>query len=592
MTLGFSTEATAGLRRLLHYVRPYRLVVIPSALAIILYALATGVVPFFVQDVFEDFRSRLLETAEAADSVIEALRLPLMIVGVFALRGIMNFLTIYGLSWVGRSAIRDLRTELFRHYLYLPSAYYDRNASGTLLSRLTFNTEQVAEAISTSIVTIIRDGLLIVVMFAIMLRFSFELTLILAVVGPVIALLLGAMSRAFRRYSTRIQNSMGDATRIASQALKGQRVIKIFGGQEYESAKFEDFNRRNFRLHLRLVATRTFGDSLTQFVVVFGVAVIGFLVFSGWLDQDIDAPLFSGFITAVGILLTSLKRLVGTNAALQRGIAAADSLFEILDEPAEAAATNAAAAVPRIRGEIEFDDVSFRYGEDQEEVLHRVDFRVEPGQSLAIVGRSGSGKSTLVSLLPRFYDVSSGAIRLDGRNVLDYPLQGLRDQLSFVGQDVILFDDTIAGNIAYGALAGASRAEIERAAEAAYVGEFTAELPAGLDTPVGEAGTLMSGGQRQRIAIARAILKDAPILILDEATSALDSESERRVQAALNELMRGRTTLIIAHRLSTVEQADRILVMRDGRVVESGTHVELLAAGGYYSGLYRLQFAD
>jgi subfamily B ATP-binding cassette protein MsbA len=503
----------------------------------------------------------------------------------------MNFLTIYGLSWVGRSAIRDLRAELFRQYLYLPAAYYDRHASGDLLSRLTFNTEQVAEAISNSLVTVIRDCLLIVVMLVIMLTFSLELTLILAVVGPVVALLLGAMSRAFRRYSKRIQSSMGDVTRIAAQALKGQRVIKVFSGQEFEAARFEEINHRNFRQNLRLVATRAFGDSLTQFVVVLGVAVIGFLVFSGWLDQDIDAPLFSGFITAVGILLTSLKRLVGTNAALQRGIAAAESLFEIIDEPAEPS-TPVSSMPPRSAGEIEFDDVSFRYGADQEEVLHRIAFTQKPGATLAIVGRSGSGKSTLVSLLPRFYDVTAGAIRLDGQDIREYSLESLRRQFSFVSQDVVLFDDTIAANIAYGALSTATREEIERAAETAYVNDFAAELPRGLDTPVGEAGTLMSGGQRQRIAIARAVLKDAPVLILDEATSALDSESERRVQSALNELMRGRTTLIIAHRLSTVEQADRILVMRDGRIIESGTHVELLAAESYYASLYRLQFAD
>jgi subfamily B ATP-binding cassette protein MsbA len=591
MTLGFSSEATAVLRRLLGYVRPYRHVVIPAALAIILYAVVTGVVPFFVQDVFEEFRDRLLQSAEASNSVFEALRLPLLIVGVFALRGTMNFLTIYGLSWVGRSAIRDLRAELFRQYLYLPAAYYDRHASGDLLSRLTFNTEQVAEAISNSLVTVIRDCLLIVVMLVIMLTFSLELTLILAVVGPVVALLLGAMSRAFRRYSKRIQSSMGDVTRIAAQALKGQRVIKVFSGQEFEAARFEEINHRNFRQNLRLVATRAFGDSLTQFVVVLGVAVIGFLVFSGWLDQDIDAPLFSGFITAVGILLTSLKRLVGTNAALQRGIAAAESLFEIIDEPAEPS-TPVSSMPPRSAGEIEFDDVSFRYGADQEEVLHRIAFTQKPGATLAIVGRSGSGKSTLVSLLPRFYDVTAGAIRLDGQDIREYSLESLRRQFSFVSQDVVLFDDTIAANIAYGALSTATREEIERAAETAYVNDFAAELPRGLDTPVGEAGTLMSGGQRQRIAIARAVLKDAPVLILDEATSALDSESERRVQSALNELMRGRTTLIIAHRLSTVEQADRILVMRDGRIIESGTHVELLAAESYYASLYRLQFAD
>lgn len=623
MTFGLNTEATAVLRRLLGYVRPYRVVVVPAALAIMLYALATGLVPFFVEGVFDEFRDRALDAAESSENWMEALKWPLIAVAIFALRGLMNFLTIYGLAWVGRSAVRDLRAKLFRHYLYLPAAWYDRNASGDLVSRLTFNTEQVAEALSNAIVILIRDTLLIVVMIGVMIHFSLELTLILAVVGPVVALLLGAMSRAFRRYSSRIQSSMGDVTRVVSQALQGQRVVKIFSGQEYEAARFHELNSRNLRLNLRLVATRAFGDGLTQFIVILGVAVIGFFVFSGWLDQEIESPAFTGFITAVGILLTSLKRLVGTNAALQRGVAAAESLFEILDQPAEsgvalsdegaagvtAPAIAAAggsengpedgvvragglAKVPRVTGAIDFDAVGFRYGSAPDRALEAISFRVEAGQTLAIVGQSGSGKSTLVNLLPRFYEFGSGSIRLDGRDIRDYPLDVLRRQFGYVGQDIVLFDDTIAGNIAYGALSGAQRADIERAADAAHVSQFAAALPKGLDTPVGEAGSLLSGGQRQRIAIARAILKDAPVLILDEATSALDSESERQVQAALGALMQGRTALVIAHRLSTVEQADRIIVMREGRIVESGTHAELLASNDYYASLHRLQFTD
>jgi subfamily B ATP-binding cassette protein MsbA len=320
------------------------------------------------------------------------------------------------------------------------------------------------------------------------------------------------------------------------------------------------------------------------------VAVIIFFVFSGLLTEDFESAAFTGFLTAIAILLTSLKRLVNTNAAFQRGIAAAEGLFVVLDEPAESSAVDASSE--RARGALVFDDVSFRYGEDQDEILHRIDLKLEPGQTLAIVGRSGSGKSTLVSLVPRFYDVTSGAVLLDGRDVRDYALQSLRRQIGFVSQEVVIFDDTIAGNIAYGALAEVSRAEIERAAEMAHVSSFASELPDGLDSQVGEGGSLLSGGQRQRIAIARALLKDAPVLILDEATSALDTESERNVQAALTELMRGRTTLVIAHRLSTVERADRIIVMHDGRIVESGTHQELLAAGGTYSSLHRLQFAE
>jgi subfamily B ATP-binding cassette protein MsbA len=598
MAFGLNTQSTAVLRRLLRYVRPYRFVLIPAGLAMIVYALVTAAVPYFFADFFEDLQSRAQAELTSDSGVIASLRLPLVIVAIFVLRGAMDFFTVYGLSWVGRSAVRDLRTELFRHYLYMPASFYDRNATGDLVSRLTFNTEQIAEAISSSVVILVRDLLLVALMLGVMLWFSPKLTLILAIVGPLLALLLGSMSRAFRRYSARIQSSMGDVTRVGAQALQGQRVIKVFSGQEFETQRFGDLNQRNFRQHMRLVAARSFGDALTQLIVVIGIAVIFFMVLNGWItprtaspEADVfDSPELLGFIGALAIMLTALKRFVTTNAAFQRGIAAAESLFEILDQPSEPAID--AVAGSRVAGAVEFADVTFRYGSEPEPVLRNVSFRLESGNTLAVVGRSGSGKSTLVSLLPRFYDVTGGVIRLDGRDIRDYPLQELRRQFSFVGQDVVLFDDTIAGNIAYGALAGASREDIERAAQAAHVNEFAATFADGLDTRVGERGTLLSGGQRQRVAIARAILKDAPVLILDEATSALDTESERHVQAALTGLMRGRTTLVIAHRLSTIEQADRILVMRDGGIVESGTHGDLIAADGYYASLHRLQFAD
>jgi subfamily B ATP-binding cassette protein MsbA len=598
MALGLSSQGTAVLRRLLRYVRPYSYVLVPAAIAMVVYALVTAAVPLLLEDILEEFTERAESELVAEGSIFESLRLPLLIVVAFVLRGVMDVFTVYGLGWVGRSAVRDLRTELFRHFLCLPASFYDRNATGDLVSRLTFNTEQIAEAVSNAVVIIVRDFLLILFMLVVMLTFNPKLTLILAIVGPLLALLLGAMSRAFRRYSGRIQSSMGDVTRVAGQALQGQRVIKVFSGQDFETRRFEEINQRNMRQHLRLMAARSFGDALTQFVVVCGVAVIFFLVLVGWITPNTDSadiPVFEspqllGFIGALAIMLTALKRFVTTNATFQRGIAAAESLFEILDQPEEPGL--GVATAERVAGAVEFSGVSFRYGDEKEKILRDVSFRLEPGRTIAIVGRSGSGKSTLVSLLPRFYDVTEGSILLDGRDIRDYPLQALRSQFSFVGQDVVLFDDTIAGNIAYGALARAPREAVERAAAAAHVAEFASALPDGLDTRVGERGTLLSGGQRQRVAIARAILKDAPVLILDEATSALDTESERHVQAALTGLMRGRTAFVIAHRLSTVEQADCILVMREGRIVETGTHRELIAAGGHYASLHRLQFAD
>jgi subfamily B ATP-binding cassette protein MsbA len=414
-----------------------------------------------------------------------------------------------------------------------------------------------------------------------------SLTVLAVIVGPIIGVLVAAMGRAFRRYSTRIQSSMGDVTRVAEQSLQGQRIVKIFGGQEQERAQFEAINERNFRLNLRLAATRAAGEALTQYAVAVGVAAVFFV--AAWALDDLEPSQLMGFLTALGILLAPLKRVININAVWQRGIAAAASLFETLDEPLET--DLGTETLVRARGDVEYRKVTFTYDPAKGRVLDNVDLEVRAGTSVALVGHSGSGKSTLVGLLPRFYDVEAGSILLDGKDVRSYRLAELRRQISLVSQEVVLFDDSIANNIAYGALRGSSRADVERAADAAYVTEFAAEL-GGLDARVGERGSLLSGGQRQRIAIARAILKDAPVLILDEATSALDTESERRIQAALTQLMLGRTTLIIAHRLSTVERADRIVVLRDGRVVEAGAHDKLLARGGYYSTLYKMQFAN
>jgi subfamily B ATP-binding cassette protein MsbA len=513
-----------------------------------------------------------------------AWQIPLLIVVLFPLRGGMDFLMVYGLAWVGRSVIRDLRGELFAHYLGLPARYFDQGSSGALIARLTYNTEQIAEAISNAVVILMRDTIAIVALLVVMVGMSPRLTLLIGVVAPVIVLVVGAMSRALRRYSARIQNSMGDVTKLTEQSLHGHRVVKVFEGQEQERRQFHEVNTRNFRFHVRLVAVHAMGEALTQYAVALGVAAVMYFSFS-----DLNAASFLGFITAMGMLFAPLKRLININTVVQRGIAAAGGLFEILDQPGEQ--DTGTKTIERARGDVAYRGVSFRYDAGSGQALANVSLEIPAGKTVALVGQSGSGKSTLVSLLPRFYDPQQGAVLLDGEDVRGYTLRDLRRQISLVSQDIVLFDDTIANNIAYGALARAPRAAIEKAAQAAYVAEFAAALPQGLDTRIGERGALLSGGQRQRIAIARALLKDAPVLILDEATSALDTESERRIQAALAELMRGRTTLVIAHRLSTIESADRIVVMRAGEIVETGTHAELLARGGYYSSLYRMQFA-
>ena len=577
-------------RRLFRYVRPYRWVILPAIVATGIYALVTGTIPLFMEDVLEQLQEAALGALTDESVQSSPLRVPLLLGLAFLIRGVMDFLTVYGLSWVGRSAVRDLRAELFAKFLRLPAPYFDRTATGDSVSRLTFNTEQVAEAISNAVVVLVRDTLLVIVMVIVMLSYNAQLTLILAFVGPAIAITISAMSRAFRRYSTRIQSSMGEVTRATEQAINGRRVIRMFGGQAHERDRFAAINQRNFRFNLKLAATRAAGDSLTQYAVVLGVLIIIYLASSGALSQPLDSPEFMGFITAIGILLAPLKRIVNSNAALQRGVAAAESLFAVIDEPVEP--EGGGRPIERAEGRIEYRQVSFTYAGSDDPVLSDIRFTAEPGTTTAFVGRSGSGKSTLVGLLPRLYEVTAGQILLDGRDIGEYRLDDLRRQVSYVGQDVILFDDTLSENIAYGALAGSPRADIERVAEAAYVMEFAGALPLGLDSPIGENGALLSGGQRQRVAIARAMLKDAPILILDEATSALDSESERSVQAALAELMRGRTTFVIAHRLSTIEKADRILVMNAGRIVESGAHADLLSRGGHYAVLYQMQFAD
>ncbi|MED5534361.1 MAG: lipid A export permease/ATP-binding protein MsbA [Pseudomonadota bacterium] len=569
-------------RRLLQYVIPHWKVVPGAFVAMILVAGTNAYFPFLL--------SQIVQTLEEEGRTGGSWFIPLMMLVTFAVRGSADFVAVYGLSWLGRSVVLDLRAEVFRHYTELPASYYDKTSSGTLISKLTYNTEQVAEAISSVVVVAVRDSLTIIVLLGAMIYFSPLLTAVVAIAAPVVGGLISIMSRAFRRYGTRIQTSMGDATRVTEEALSGHRIVKVFEGQDYQQRQFAEINERNRKQYMKLVATRVGGDALTQYTLTIAVAGMTVVAFSESLVPNMDAAVFMGFLGAVGLTLAPLKRLVNINAAFQRGIAAGTALFETLDEPAEP--DTGTKLLERARGDIEFQNASFTYDESKGRVLNDVSFSAPSGTTIAIVGRSGSGKSTLVGLLPRFYDVDGGDVLLDSMSVRDYRLKDLRRQISLVSQDVVLFDDTIVNNIAYGVLADSSKSAVEEAAEAAYVTEFATELPDGLGSRVGERGTLLSGGQRQRIAIARALLKNAPVLILDEATSALDSESERQIQGALERLMVGRTTLVIAHRLSTVENADCIIVLKEGVVVEQGVHKELIAKGGVYSSLYRMQFAD
>ena len=514
--------------------------------------------------------------------------MPVTLVGLFVVRGVSDFVQTYYPGYVGRQIVKTLRAQLFDRYVNLPLAYFDRNSSGTMLSRLTFNTEQVATAATDSLTVFIRDTLTIIGLVAYLLYTNWKLTLFIVVVGPLVAVLIRRINLLFRRYSKRIQNSMGDVTRVAKEAIEAPRVIRVFNAQAYEQGMFDTVIEHNRRSYMKLMMTKGMSNPIVQLIASMALACVLFLATKDALQGRMSLGAFTSFIAALLLLTAPLRRLVNVAGPLQQGIAAAQSIFDVLDTPAEPA--GGTRPIERARGEVEYRDARFRYPSGAEDVLQGVSVRIPAGQTFAIVGRTGSGKSTIVGLLPRFYDVTAGAVLLDGHDIREYPLERLRAQMSLVSQDVVLFNGTIRSNIAFGF--PATDAQIEAAARAARVNEFTDQLPNGLETEVGDRGTLLSGGQRQRIAIARALLRNTPILILDEATSALDTETERQVQEQLEALMKDRTTLVIAHRLSTVEKADCILVMDGGRVIEMGTHHELLARNGQYAVLYRMQFNE
>ena len=575
-------------RRLIGYCFPHWKVFLIAALGMAVYAATDTGFAYLINKLIGAI-GKPPATEEPYQELIRRW-LPLGILLLFLVRGTGEFASTYGIGWIGRQIIKRLRGEVFTKFLDLPTRFFDTTVAGMQLSKLTFNIEQVADATSNVVTVLIRDSLTTVGLIGYMIYLSPALTAFVFVAAPVLAALIRILARMFRRHSTRIQDSMGNLTRITTEVLQSHRIIKIFNGQEYEAQRFEEANEKNRRMNMRLFATKAIGDGITVLLAAVGLAGVVFVATQDSVREALNVGDFGGFIAALLLLMRPLKALTNVNAALQRGIAGGASVFRLLDEDSE---RDTGTLEPgRVSGRVEFRDVSFEYLVDQGSVLRNISLIVPAGQTLAIVGRSGSGKSSLVGLLPRFYDASSGAVLIDDQLVGDYRLSALRNQISLVSQEVVLFNDTIAGNIAYGSCRNATRTDIEAAARAAYVDEFTSQLPDGLDTWVGDRGVLLSGGQRQRIAIARALLKNAPILILDEATSALDTESERRIQAALAQLMENRTTLVIAHRLSTIENADRIIVMSEGEIVEVGGHSELLAAGGQYANLHRLQFRD
>jgi subfamily B ATP-binding cassette protein MsbA len=513
---------------------------------------------------------------------------PLMLILVITWQGIGSFFGNYYLAKVSLGLVNDLRRELFDSLLHLPNTYFDQNNSGHLISRITYNVTMVTGAATDAIKVIIREGMTVIFLFAYLLWMNWKLTLVMVAILPIIAVMVNSVSRKFRKQGKKIQLAMGDLTHIASETIQGYRVVRSFGGEDYESARFRAASEDNMKKQLRMVKTGATFTPALQLVTFSTMAVLLFLVLL--LRGDASAGDLVAYITAAGMLPKPIRQLSEVSGTIQKGLAGAESIFAQLDEAPEP--DRGIVERERVSGRLEVKDLTFIYPGSKQPVLDKVSFSIDPGQMFALVGRSGSGKSTLANLIPRFYHHEQGQILIDGVDVEDYTLRNLRRHIALVTQQVVLFNDTIASNIAYGDLSTAPRAAIQKAAEAAYASEFIDRLPAGLDTLVGENGVLLSGGQRQRLAIARALLKDAPILILDEATSSLDTESERHIQNALDHVMAGRTTLVIAHRLSTIEKADVILVMDQGRIVERGSHNELLAINGYYARLHALQFQE
>jgi len=579
MTSKTDKQGWAIYRRLLTYVKPHSGIFAVAVLGYVIFSI-TGVAT-------AEWLGWTIDqvTARNPDARIIS---PLLCVLIVAVRGIGGFMGGYSLEYISNSIVHKLRCDVMERMVALPVRFYDQSTAGRLVSKVTYDVQQISGAATNAVTVIFREGLTVIGLLIALFWSNWQLSLVFLIVAPCVAGVVRFASGKFRRYSAQMQNSMGDVTQITNESIKGQRVVRTFNASGYVVEKFRRASERNRRQNMKMVGTQSVAIPVIQILVSIAMAVLIWFAMSPELVANSTAGDFVTYLTVAGLLAKPIRQLSQVNSVIQRGISAADSVFTLLDEEVEQ--DQGSHQVARVRGEVSFTQVSFSYKEG-EPVLADIDLHVRPGQSVALVGRSGSGKSTLVSLLPRFYDTAAGQVAIDGVAVQDYTLESLRRQIAVVSQDVVLFEGTVADNIAYGS-SDISEEAVREAARNAHALEFIDKLDGGLNAVVGDAGLMLSGGQRQRLAIARALLKDAPILVLDEATSALDSESEQHIQQALNVLMKGRTTFVIAHRLSTIENADLILVMDKGQIVERGTHQQLLALQGHYAALHRIQFSD